>query len=132
MEEDIKVLEEYLEELQFAELKEIVAKKDICKVIEYEQLQAIENLIGRNKELEEKKKRQSIAIIEYQDLLENSIPKSKVRDKIEEIKRLKKSAEYLINERIVIAESDSLNYGKKQAHCCDIELLEQLLQEGDK
>ena len=47
---------------------------------------ALQNLIKENKELKEKNKKQSVVLIEYQDLLEDSIPKSKVKERYEKLK----------------------------------------------
>ena len=46
----------------------------------------INEIIDKNKELEEKNKKKSIEIICYQEELENSIPVSLVEEKIEELK----------------------------------------------
>lgn len=48
----------------------------------------INDIIDKNKELEEKNKKKSIEIICYQEELENSIPVSLVEEKIEEINKL--------------------------------------------
>lgn len=48
----------------------------------------INEIIDKNKELEEKNKKKSIEIICYQEELENSIPVSLVEETIEEINKL--------------------------------------------
>ena len=52
----------------------------------------------------------------------------KIKAKIKEIKKYKDLARDSIEERIVIADSDSLNYGRKEAHEKDIEVLQSLLE----
>ena len=53
MEEDIKILEEYIENLFKYGDRELLEKENIVKCIEYKEIQAIENLLKRYKELEE-------------------------------------------------------------------------------
>lgn len=65
--------------------------------------------------------------IEY--LKENSIPKQKVKEVIKKIKEILDIAEEQIESKIIIADSDSLNFGRKQAHGKDIELIEKLLED---
>ncbi len=62
--------------------------------------------------------------------LENADKKweDKIKAKIEEIKQYKDLARDRIQEKIVIADSDSLNYGRKEAHEKDIEVLQSLLE----
>lgn len=59
--------------------------------------------------------------------VENSIPKSVVEEKIEEMERMSKLAEECINEKIIIADSDSLHFGEKIAHKTDANILRELL-----
>ena len=122
MEEDIKVLEEYLDK----EDRKFVSK-DRLKF-----LQAIENLIKRNKELEEENTRQHELLCNIHDKYQKDyIPKSKVREKIEEEK--KKIKEDLENYKKIEDESwkkaihQSINIRNRK-----IEGYEELLQEGDK
>lgn len=99
---NIEILEEYI--------KEVWKPKPIHNVIpdwatiEKEEIQAIENLIKENKELKEKVKGmydKSNKLIEVTNLYLNSIPKSKVKEKIEELEKLqennKKDLEQAIN-----------------------------------
>lgn len=60
--------------------------RTILNLIEKQQKE-IETYKLLNANIEKDNKRQSIAIIEYQDLLENSISKDKIRDKIEELNK---------------------------------------------
>lgn len=62
-------------------------------------------------------------------LRQEYIPKDKIRDKIKELKHYKEIAEEMIEHRVVIADSDSLNYGRAEAHEKDIEVLKELLGE---
>lgn len=59
---------------------------------------------------------------------EDFIPKGKIVDIIEKISLYKKLAKKSIGQRIVIADSDSLEYGKMQAHSVDMSILQELLE----
>jgi hypothetical protein len=105
--EEIKILEDLInrfalvtvngEEYKIPPLKpnEILAIENLIKrnkeLEEIEQEHKKENgeLRGKVKELEEKCKKDSIVIIEYQDILENNIPKSVIKEKIEELEKTK-------------------------------------------
>lgn len=121
MEEDIKILEEYLD------------KQDRKFVSEYRLmiLQAIENLIARNKELEVKLKLSKELYYDACKCLLDTIDKSKVREKIEEekdgIKRDLKNIKKIKDEGWKKAIEQSINIRNRK-----IELCEELLQEGDK
>ena len=88
-EEDIKILEEYLK--NYTECPEWNDTTDCC--INKKEIQAIENLINKNKELEETLKDNW----EFRDKC--YIPKSKIKEKIEE---LKKKIKYEDNEKVII------------------------------
>ena len=60
--------------------------------------------------------------------MDNSIPKEKVKEIIKKIEKYADIANELIEEKIIIADSDSLNFGRKQAHGKDIEELKILLE----
>lgn len=62
----------------------------------------INEIIDKNKELEEKNKKKSIEIICYQEELENSIPVSLVEEKIEEL--IKEGRHYNANKIEVLQE----------------------------
>lgn len=64
-----------------------------------------------------------------QKALENSVPKEAIREKIKEISEYEEIAENQIEEKIIFADSDNLNFGRKQAHGKDIEVLKELLEE---
>lgn len=51
----------------------------------------------------------------------------KIKDKIEEIRNYEDIAGEQIQARIIVADSDSLNFGRKQAHGKDISILQELL-----
>lgn len=112
--------------------------------------QAIENLLKRNKELEKgfnnsaenevkltrentslksriKDLEERIESLLY-DVYNHFIRKSLIKEKIEELKKYRDIAKELIEERVVIADSDSLNYGRAEAHDKDIQVLEELLK----
>ena len=59
---------------------------------------------------------------------EDFIPKGKIVDIIEKISLYKKLAKESIGQRIVIADSDSLEYGRMQAHSVDMSILQELLE----
>lgn len=59
---------------------------------------------------------------------EDFIPKGKIVDIIEKISVYKKLAKESIEQRIVIADSDSLEYGRMQAHNVDVSILQELLE----
>ncbi len=54
--------------------------------------------------------------------------KEKLQDIIKQMEKAMNLANNCIEERIVIADSDSLNFGRKQAHNYDIELLKEFLR----
>lgn len=82
----------------------------------------IEKLEKENKEILNSK----IGIdLSYNDY----IPKQKVKEVIKKIKEILDIAEEQIESKIIIANSDSLNFGRKQAHGKDIELIEKLLED---
>lgn len=56
------------------------------------------------------------------------IPIQKLKDIIDKISVYKKLAKESIEQRIVIADSDSLEYGRMQAHNVDVSMLQELLE----
>ena len=56
------------------------------------------------------------------------IPIQKLKDIIEKISLYKKLAKESIEQRIVIADGDSLEYGRMQAHSVDMSMLQELLK----
>ena len=63
------------------------------------------------------------------ELERNSISKQVIRDKIKELSKYRDLAKELIEHKIVVANSDSLNYGRAEAHDKDIQVLKELLGE---
>ena len=59
---------------------------------------------------------------------EDFIPKGKIGDIIEKISLYKKLAKESIEQGIVIADNDSLEYGRMQAHNVDMSMLQELLK----
>lgn len=133
MEEDIKVLEEAIKNTQY----EDIGSREI---------QAIENLIKRVKDLEEIEQVHKEQNGELQkQLSENEADltsvylkgvydeRDKWKSKVKELKKKHEEARDLAGEQlittIIIADSDSLNYGRIQAHNVIIKDLEELLQE---
>lgn len=85
MEEDIKILEEFFK-------RDVEFFKNLGEraILQDNEIQAIENLIKRNKELEEELKHKEQGELIKSNLIEKIIekiyiPKSKVREKIEEL-----------------------------------------------
>lgn len=78
----------------------------------------INEIIDKNKELEEKNKKKSIEIICYQEELENSIPVSLVEEKLEK----EKLPNIIVGGR---RNAKTLEYGKKLGR---IEMCEELLE----
>ena len=121
MEEDIEKLNIFL----LANIPEIITQEEFVEV-----KQAIENLINKNKELEEKVKiidHMCLVNKEEYQLIKNNdyIPKSKVREKIEEA-----------NKEIKQMEQDDIGVGftlgKRWSDLkAKVKGWEELLQEGD-
>lgn len=88
-------------------------------------LNLIEKLQEENKQL-----KNAIAVANKLEerIKENFIPKEKIVDIIEKISVYKKLAKESIEQRIVIADSDSLEYGRMQAHNVDMSMLQELLK----
>lgn len=97
---------------------------------------AIENLLTGYKELEEENNRIRNLLIHYRIFYYSSfgkpnidvIPISAIQNKIDEITKYRDLAKELIERKVVIADSDSLNYGRAEAHNKDIEVLQELLK----
>lgn len=94
--------------------------------------QALENLIKGYRELVEENRIFALSgsnITLKHHIENNYIPKSKVKEKIEELKGYRDLAKEQIEERVIIADSDSLNYGRAEAHNKDIEVLQELMED---
>lgn len=88
-------------------------------------LNLLEKLQEENKQL---KNAVAVANKLEERIKEKFIPKGKIVDIIEKISLYKKLAKESIGQRIVIADSDSLEYGKMQAHSVDMSILQELLE----
>lgn len=93
----MKILKEWIE-ISIGNAPEWVKSDEIIKIIDYKQIQAIENLIKGYRELEAKLNQ----LLKYEDDLrikerafckENHIPKSKIKEKIEELEKQYKQME---------------------------------------
>lgn len=91
MKEDIKILEEikYQKIIRNKQIEDDIYDNEVL-MAQYEEriseIQAIENLINRNKEIESDLYSANCIISEQIDIIRDSIPKSKVIEKIEERK----------------------------------------------
>lgn len=119
MEDDIKVLEDIRNEIE-TESSTLLYKNKKRKI------QAIENLIARNKELEEKDKANEAIKKAYREVIDDKgyIPKSKVKEKLQE---LYDKADYRKPDNLkgrVHFQPEPVDF--------QIAVLQELLQEGDK
>lgn len=101
-----------------------------------EELKEYKNILNElerlQKEYERLKEKHKITCELNVGLLENMkecIPKQVIRDKIKELSKYRDLAKELIEHKIVVADSDSLNYGRAEAHYKDIQVLKELLGE---
>lgn len=136
----IEYVKEFIEELQCdinmfgfeddceEEQNLLVGQRDNFKII----LNLIEKLEKENKRYKSENEtlKCSIAVAnKLEELIEEDfIPKGKIVDIIEKISLYKKLAKESIEQRIVIADSDSLEYGRMQAHNVDVSMLQELLK----
>lgn len=94
-----------------------------------ENLEILLNLIEKQQEKNEQLKNAIAVANELEKRIKKKfIPKGKIVDIIEKISLYKKLAKESIGQRIVIADSDSLEYGKMQAHSVDMSILQELLE----
>ena len=118
--EDIKILEEFRKSIKNCNIDPINTNiLTITKKATEHLIESLEHLIERVKELEERKKIW-VKIDENNNiipLLEDYIPKSKVKEKIEEYKKL--------------YENETENVEKVIEYCTIIKILQELLK-GDK
>ena len=92
----------------------------VCKT-----LNQIEKLQEENKQL---KNAVAVANKLEERIKEKFIPKEKIIDIIEKISVYKRLAKESIEQGIVIADKDSLEYGRMQAHNADMSMLQELLK----
>ncbi len=111
-------------------------KTGIHYALEQEDIEILEHILAERKvdkkkieELEEKNKEILNSKIGIDLSYNDYIPKQKVKEVIKKIKEILDIAEEQIESKIIIADSDSLNFGRKQAHGKDIELIEKLLED---
>lgn len=91
--------------------------------------ETILNLIEKLQEENETLKCSIAVANKLEELIkENFIPKEKIGDIIEKISLYKKLAKESIEQGIVIADNDSLEYGRMQAHNVDMSMLQELLK----
>ena len=146
MEEDIKILETYLKNSAYKEKDSDFFKNGGWEIVDLEIPQAIDNLLKGYRELKEITNTYDAFANDYipndvkmviadrkffQDGIfnESFIPKSKIKEKIEELEKYRNLAREMIEHRVVVADSDSLNYGRAEAHNKDIEVLQELIEE---
>lgn len=65
----------------------------------------------------------------YKEVNKKYIPKDRLKILKKKIKQYSKEANKQIEESVVIADNDSLNYGRMQAHETDISLIDKMLEE---
>ena len=114
-------------------------KTGIHYALEQEDIEILEHILAEREEdkkkIEELEKKNRIYALEGSKIAlelhikDNYIPKQKVKEVIKKIKEILDIAEEQIESKIIIADSDSLNFGRKQAHGKDIELIERLLED---
>ena len=117
-EKDIELLEDYIKSLKLTP-EELLKNNEIIKFIEYKEIQAIENLINRVKELEKYEEY-------YKDMEEVNkkfIAVDKIKEKIEELEKEQKEC---------ILYKHSLNCEECMERCeifSSIEVLKELMEE---
>lgn len=104
IEEGIKILERMIK----------IEKECLHYDVSRDELQAIKNILA-DREINKVKANKYDALVE------------KMKEKIEEIRKYEEIAREQIGVKIVIADSDSLNFGRKQAHEKDIEVIQELI-----
>lgn len=117
-----------IEELEKENEQEHKVENRIIKILEEKYILKIKKLEEENIELRGLANKKQWISPCY--VSQNYIPKSVIRDKIEELEKYEKLAKEQIENRIVIADSDSLNYGRAEAHSKDIQILKEIL--GDE
>ena len=97
---------------------------------ENEELKEYKRNVEKNYKKENKQLKNTIAMVDKLEerIKENFVPKEKIENIIEKISVYKKLAKESIEPKIVIADSDSLEYGRMQAHSVDMSMLQELLK----
>lgn len=129
IEEDIKMMKEFLSIDRKIRNNEV--KSDYEKFCERRCI-AIENILSereqdktRIKELEEENKRKQILLVCAEEIIEESIPKQKIKDKIEELKRQRRELGF----KTYLRKEDIINDDREKV--IKIQILEKLLQESE-
>lgn len=132
IEEDIKTIENYLKNSAINETDSNFFRNGGWEIVDLEIPKVMQHILLNLKKIlkENEKLKCSIAVAnKLEELIkEDFIPKGKIVDIIEKISLYKKLAKESIGQRIVIADSDSLEYGKMQAHSVDMSILQELLE----
>lgn len=131
MEENIEVLKKELERKEkiFEEKYVLNMKENDYLSEEAEQMRKeIRQLRSKIKEIKEKDKNYNTAY-NLGKAFANKQWESKIKEKIEELRKYRDLAREDIEERVIIADSDSLNYGRAEAHDKDIQVLQELLED---
>lgn len=114
-------------------LKELISLLYQDRLTQCGKRSLVENIEKLQKENEELKVNNDKTIKEGREAIlyytKYSIPKQVIRDKIKELSKYRDLAKELIEHKIVVADSDSLNYGRSEAHDKDIQVLKELLGE---
>lgn len=101
-----------------------MSKNDLIKNLKVE-LYKIEK---QNKVYGVGETRYDLMIKDVLNYINNSIPKHIIQDILKQIRKNEQLAGECIEQTIIIADSDSLNYGRAEAHNCDAVILEELLE----
>lgn len=92
---------------------------------ENEELKEYKRNVEKNYKKENKQLKNTIAIVDKleEKIKENFVPKEKIETIIKKINVYKKLAKESMEQEIVIADNDSLEYGRMQAHNLDMSML---------
>lgn len=139
LEETKMRLYEFIHNINLADKTIEDIKRDIHTILNY-----IENSISKEEYDKIKEENEILKLKERSSIIGNIneikiedlepilkpyyISKEVIKEAIKEISRYEECARDNIEERIVIADSDSLNFGRKQAHGRNIEVLRKLLE----
>lgn len=141
IEENLEILLNLIEKLQKEneELLEVKVSASAHNRIlelekENEELKEYKRNVEKNYKKENKQLKNTIAIVDKLEerIKENFVPKERIKNIIEKISVYKKLAKESIEHKIVIADSDSLEYGRMQAHSVDMSMLQDLLKESEE
>ena len=132
IEKDIKKVENYLENSAINDTNSNFFKNGGWETVDLEITKAMQHILSDYKRVLKENETLKCSIAganKLEELIkEDFIPKGKIVDIIEKISLYKKLAKESIGQRIVIADSDSLEYGRMQAHSVDMSILQELLE----